>query len=139
MAASGRFPSSGRPAPSARLADIPSPIGEGTTAGLPGCLPATSLTGSCGTPSSQEARTLGLVDEVHPAEALERRVRALAGQIATFAPLTLAAAKEATRRILAAFTVREAEDLLLSCYLSEDFQEGVRAFLGKRRAEWKGR
>ena len=49
-----------------------------------------------------EAKTLGLVDEVHPADALERRARELAAQIATFAPLTLAAAKEATRRILAA-------------------------------------
>ena len=84
-----------------------------------------------------EAKALGLVDEVHPADALERRVRDLAAQIATFAPLTLAAAKEATRRILAAYTVKDAEDLLLSCYLSEDFQEGVRAFLEKRRAEWK--
>ncbi len=35
--------------------------------------------------------------------------------------------------------LRDAEDLILSCYLSRDFQEGVRAFLDKRKAEWQGR
>ena len=35
--------------------------------------------------------------------------------------------------------LRDAEDLILSCYLSQDFQEGVRAFLDKRKPEWQGR
>src|SRR5437773_2576578 len=76
-----------------------------------------------------EAKAIGLVDEVHPAQALLARTRELAGGIAEHAPLTLAAAKEATRRLLAARSPGSLEDLILSCYLSQDFQEGVRAFL----------
>src|SRR5436853_521657 len=63
----------------------------------------------------------------------------LAGEIAQHAPLTLAAAKEATRRLLAAQSPGSLEDLILSCYLSQDFQEGVRAFLEKRKPRWQGR
>ena len=86
-----------------------------------------------------EAKAIGLVDEVHPAAALAARTRELAGRLAEHAPLTLAATKEATRRLIAAQSPGSLEDLILSCYLSQDFQEGVRAFLERRPARWQGR
>jgi enoyl-CoA hydratase/carnithine racemase len=88
---------------------------------------------------ADEARAIGLVDEVHPADALGARVEELARHLTELAPLTLAAVKEATRRVTAAAALEDAEDILLSCYLSDDFKEGVRAFLEKRKANWQGR
>ena len=86
-----------------------------------------------------EAQAVGLIDQVHPAPELESRARELARSLAELAPLTLAATKEATRRMLAAVTPRDLDDLILSCYLSRDFHEGVRAFLEKRKPDWQGR
>ena len=86
-----------------------------------------------------EAQATGLVDRIHPAPELERRARELAVSLAELAPLTIAATKEATRRMLAVLTPRDLDDLILSCYLSRDFHEGVRAFLEKRKPDWQGR
>jgi enoyl-CoA hydratase len=41
--------------------------------------------------------------------------------------------------MLSALTPRDLDDLILSCYLSRDFHEGVRAFLEKRKPDWQGR
>lgn len=90
---------------------------------------------------ADEASSLGLVSEVlDTQEALMARAEELADQMAAFAPLTLRATKEALRRLKEAQqSVLEDRDLIEMCYMSEDFREGLEAFLGKRRPDWKGR
>ena len=86
-----------------------------------------------------EAKAIGLVDEVYPAAELEARVQEQAAKLTQHAPLTMAAVKEATRRMRDVFALDNAEDIILSCYLSQDFKEGARAFLEKRKPNWQGR
>ncbi|HEX4332571.1 MAG TPA: enoyl-CoA hydratase/isomerase family protein [Usitatibacter sp.] len=89
---------------------------------------------------ADEAAALGLVQEVveDPA-ALEKRVEALAAQVAGMAPLTLRATKEGLRRLQRRLSREEAEDLILMCYMSADFREGMDAFLNKRPPHWEGK
>jgi enoyl-CoA hydratase len=90
--------------------------------------------------SAEEAAAIGLVSEVvEDLPALEARAAELATQVAGMAPLTLRATKEQLRRITRRLTREEAEDLILMCYMSEDFREGMDAFLTKRPPQWKGR
>ena len=92
---------------------------------------------------AEEAQQAGLASRVVPAEELEARGRELALTIAGNAPLTVQVTKEAVRRLLQAGGAGDGppdgDDLVLRCYLSEDFQEGVQAFLQKRKPHWRGR
>jgi enoyl-CoA hydratase/carnithine racemase len=127
-------------APVARtLGNFAAPFSLGLLAATVGPIRAREIVLTARLVSAADARAIGLVDEVHPAAALRGRVKELAAHIAELAPLTLAATKEAVRRMIAAGSPGSLEDLLLSCYLSEDFKEGARAFLEKRKANWQGR
>lgn len=89
---------------------------------------------------AEEALRLGLVSEVFQSfEAVEERAMELARIVASHAPLTIRATKEALRRLRSRQSDASDEDLIALCYTSEDFREGQAAFLEKRSPRWKGR
>ncbi|MDX1501644.1 MAG: enoyl-CoA hydratase-related protein [Thermoanaerobaculia bacterium] len=91
---------------------------------------------------AEEARAIGLVEIVAPADELRDTTLALTEKIAAMSPLTTRVAKEALRaseRLSIEDGILYERDLFCLCFSSEDKAEGVEAFLQKRPAEWKGR
>jgi len=90
--------------------------------------------------SGSEAWTAGFLSEVVPdLESLPGKTVTMARQMANNAPITMRVTKEALRLLGQDAADAAAEDrLILEAYQSEDFAEGVRAFLGKRKPVWRG-
>jgi enoyl-CoA hydratase/carnithine racemase len=88
--------------------------------------------------SAEEAREAGYVSLIVEPSELTARVDAILTQIASQAPITMQTGKEAMRRLLGVVTVED-EDLIRRAYGSDDFKEGVAAFVAKRKPQWTGR
>jgi enoyl-CoA hydratase len=89
-----------------------------------------------------EALRIGLVSEVVPASKLMERAQEIADRIAERGPLALQYAKEAVSRgsdMSLEQALRFETDLTVILQTTEDRAEGVRAFLEKRKPEFKGK
>lgn len=87
---------------------------------------------------AEEALACGFVDTLAAPAELEDKVAGYCAKLKAHAPLTLRAAKEAIRRVMLS-ALPDADDLIRSCYGSDDFKEGQNAFVTKRKPEWRGR
>ncbi len=91
--------------------------------------------------TATEAKELGLVSEVVPADALADRARQVAGEIAANAPLAVRAAKRMMRHAM----TEDFEDhvqrqylALLPLFATKDFREALTAYMEKRPPEFEG-
>lgn len=92
--------------------------------------------------SAAEAQAMGLVNRAVPRDELESYVRSYAETIAGNAPLTVAAVKKAVNEVVKDPQRRDLDAVQAAvdaCFASEDYKEGRRAFMEKRRPAFKGR
>src|SRR6266851_2543197 len=88
---------------------------------------------------ANEMREVGLLNEVTGEDNLYARAEEVARTLIDHAPITLRTAKAALNSVVRHWAPKPNSDHVVQAYMSEDFKEGMEAFLSKRKPRWRGR
>lgn len=91
---------------------------------------------------ANEAEKIGMVNRVVPHESLEKEVMDLAAELASRSPLAMSMGRESyytSRDMEYTKAIKYLREMVPVLASSEDCQEGIAAFMEKRKPQWKGR
>lgn len=87
--------------------------------------------------AADEALDCGFLLQLSAPGEIDAALAQLCERLGALAPVTQSVSKEGLRRLVSRSLPAD-EDLIRRCYGSDDFREGVAAFVGKRRPAWRG-
>lgn len=88
---------------------------------------------------ADDCQTAGLITEILPDhDAALARGHAMARELAANAPLTIRATKEAMSRLRVDGPRADDHDLIVQCYMSQDFRNAVASFIARKPPAWTG-
>jgi enoyl-CoA hydratase/carnithine racemase len=127
--------------PAARLGVGYSPAGTAALVARLGPAVATEVLFTARVYSAHEALMKGIIHALAPVADFEKVLAGYTAALAANAPLTIRAAKSAIRAIVSGDSGdrAQAERNIAACMTSEDYREGRRAFLEKRKPSFQGR